>query len=434
MNLKVTVKDLNTCEKVLTIDVAHEEVTAEYDAFFEAVGRRAKIPGFRPGHAPKNVVERHFREQAREEVLHNLISKSFREVVREKELLPITHPTVDQVEFDENHLKFNAHVELRPTVKIEKYAGLSLKREIAPVEEKEVGETVERIRESHAKYQPVEDRQAQMGDYLVSDYRLEVDGKEAEKRSNEWFQIREKDFLEGFSKQLIGAKGGENREVVVKFPANFAKKEWAGKEGHFHVTVKEIKNKMLPELNDDLAREAGNCQTLAEFEKSIRDDLEKHKRDESEVKLEKSLFDELIRQSKFEVPSGMVERRLQAIMEDRANQMLSYGVKEDEVKAQLEKSKDELRKDAERQVRLSFILDEIAVREKVEVQDSDIEKKFSLMAERFRHSADEVSKFYREKEERMESLRAQILNEKVIQLVKDKAQIQDVILPKERAK
>lgn len=434
MNLKVSVKDLNSCEKLLTIDVPQEEVEAEYNLFFEAASKRAKIPGFRPGHAPKNIVARHFKSEARDEVLRNLLSRSFQEATREKSISPISYPKINDVEFDDLHLKFNAHVELRPSIKIDKYTGLQLKREIAAVEDKEIEEVLKRIQDSHAKFQPVEDRSAELGDFLVCDYRLEVDGKEIEKRAGEWFQIREKDFLDGFSKQLIGVKPADQKEVVVKFPENYTKKEMAGKEGHFFVTVSEIKAKVLPALDDDLAREASTYQTFAEFKDSIRKDLGTHKREDAEVKLENGLFEELIKKSRFEVPTGMVERRLRSLAEEQTNQMLSYGMKEEDVKAQLEKAKDNLRSEAEKQIRLSFILDEIAVKENVKVEESDLEAKYQSTAERVRRSVDEVKSYYQEKQERLESLAAQVLNEKVIQLIKDKAIIQEIPQAKEGGK
>jgi trigger factor len=192
------------------------------------------------------------------------------------------------------------------------------------------------------------------------------------------------------------------------------------------VTVKEIKKKSLPVLDDELAREVGSYQTLAELKEAAKKDVEAHKREEAEVKMEKLLFDELVKKAKFEVPASMVERRLESLLEDRSNQLMSMGIKEEDVKKQVEQLRNDLRAEAEKQVRLSFILDEIANLENIKTDEADIEKKLQQIAERVRRPLDEVKAFYHEKEERLDSLQAQAINEKVIQWVKDKAVVQEV--------
>jgi len=425
MKLKINVKDVNSCEKILTIDVPSELVAEEFSHFYESVAKQAKIPGFRPGHAPKHVLALHFRDEARQEVWKQLVSRTFRDAVKQEEIPVIGYPRIENVEFDETRLKFKAHVEMRPKIKIDKYIGLSAKREPVQVNESEIEEALKRIQESHAKFQAVAGRDAKLGDFVVCDYRLQVDQKEVEKRDGEWIELREKDYLEGFSKQLVNAKPGEVREVKITFPLEYGKKEFAGKEGVFSLTIREIKEKKLPALDDELAKGAGDYETLADLKKAIEQDFENHRKHEVEKKVESALLDELLKKSKFEIPSGMVERRLSALVEESIQNLIHRGMKEEDAAREKETFQKNLLPEAQKQIRLSFILDEIATREHIKATEEDLNLKYQVIAERVRRSAEEVKSYYIQEEERKESLLQQIVTEKTIQWIKDKATIEE---------
>lgn len=425
MKLKVNVKDVSACEKMLTIDVPSETVTEEFSTFYQSVSKRARIPGFRPGHAPQHVLKIHFKEEAKQEVLKHLLSRSFYDAVKQESLPVIGTPRIENIEFDESRLKFKALVEMRPKIKIDKYLGLSVTREPVVLDDSEIDQTIKRVQESQAKFVSVEGRAAQLGDYLTCDYKLDVDGKEVEKKSNEWFEIREKDYLEGFSKQLIGVKIGETRNIQVTFPKDYARKEFAEKSAVFTLTVKELKEKKLPAVDDELAKTLGDYSTLTEFKQAVRGDLENHKKKEAEIKLEKSLLDELLKKSKFEVPAGMVERRLESLVEEGVQSLIYQGLKKEDAEKERERFKKNLSAEAERQVRVSFLLDEIANLEHIEATDEDLQLKYQSLSERVRRSPEEVKHYYEEDENRKESLMMQIMNEKVIQRIKDKAIIED---------
>jgi len=421
--LKVDIKNIGPCEKVLTIDVPLNLIQEEFDQFYEYVSKRSKIPGFRPGHAPKNIVALHYKKEAHDEVLKQLLSRSFREAVKEKGINLIGTPKIDEIDFNDQKLKYNAHVEIRPEIKIENYAGLKLKKYVEQVDQKDIQDVLKRYQEAHSKFEAVENREIQVGDYIIGDYVLEVDGKEVERRNGEWFEIREKDYLENFSKQLLGANVGESCKVKIKFPADYAHKEFVGKDGCFTVTIKEHKLRKLPNLDDDLAKEIGEYQTLAELTAAVKKDLSQQKQEQAETELERELLTQLIKISKFDIPQGMVDRRQKALVENQIQQIRMQGAKEEDVEKQREQMAKDLRDEADRQVRLSFLLDEIGKREKIEVTASDIETRLKLISERARRSFDEVKTFYHEKQERLDSIEQQIFNEKVIEWLKGTANI-----------
>ena len=421
--MKVSVKEVSSCEKILTVDVSHDQVKQEFETFYAEVGKVAKIPGFRPGKAPRDVLALHYKESARSEVLKRLIPRSLQEAFSSKNVEPISNPSIERIDFDTEHLSYDAHIEIRPRIKIDRYKGLSVKQKPIEIKDSEIEEALVRIQESHAKFVPAPNRSAEMGDFVVCDYVCLIGGKEIEKRSEDMISIKEKDYLEGFSKQLIGVQAGEEREVKVKFPANYTNKTHAGKDGVFKVSVKEIKTREMPALTDEFAKEAGDFQSLADLKSKIRAEIEHRKKEAKETEIENALLDELLRKSKLEIPKRMVERRMDAMLEETLHSLRHQGLTEEAETKQKEAFREKMRPDAERQVRLSFILDEISVKEKITASDGDFALKYESVAKRYRRPIEEVKNHFEKTEERKESLALQIVNEKVIQLIKDQADI-----------
>ncbi len=419
--LKASIKDGKACEKILKIEVDPATIQKEYEEFYRSVAPKAKIPGFRPGKAPREVIAMHFRHEARENVLKNLISSSYSQALRDKSIEPVGMPEIHEVNFDEKKLSYEAHVEIRPKIKLSKVTGLSAKKEKAEIKPEEINEALKRVQESFAQYKSVEDRPAQMGDYVIADYVCVVDGKEAENRKGEWFEIQENEFLKGFSVQLIGAKPGDEREVSITFPQETGRKEIAGKPAVFKVKVNEIKNKTLPALDDELAKEAGEFKSLAELRERIEKDIRENKEHELDAKYERALLDELVKHNKMDLPEGLVKRRLARMVEDTIANTRERGVPEsklEEIKGQIEK---DMAPEARRQVHIAFLLDEIAAKENIQIADEDFKKRYERVASQYRQSADMVEKYYQENEEARESLKEQIRSEKAIEFIKSNA-------------
>lgn len=418
---KVSIKDGKACEKILNIQVSPEAVQKEYESFFRSVAPKAKIPGFRPGKAPQKVVAMHYKGEAREEVMKTLISDSYHWAIEEKTLKPLLSPQIDEVQFDEATLSYRASIEVRPKVKLSRIEGLSAKKNKAEVKPTEIDEQLKKIQSAHAQFKVVEDRAAVLGDFLIADYTCTVDGKEIERRSDDFLEIRAEEYLKGFSKQLEGVKAGETREVKVTFPEKAGRAELMGKEGIFTVQVKEIKRKELPELNDDLACEAGEFKTLQELKDNIRKELQASKDAEVEAAFEKELLAELLKHNKVELPKRLVERRLQYLLEQAENSMHQHEGGEAEFNAKREELGKELTPEAARQVHLAFLLDEIAEEQKLTVQDEDVKIKYGQVAARFRRPVEEVEKYYSGSEDALENLKEQIRSEKAVEFIKQHA-------------
>jgi len=419
---KVSVKDGKACEKILNIQVSQEAVQKEYESFFRSVAPKAKIPGFRPGKAPQKVVAMHFKGEAREEVMKTLISDSYHWAIEEKTLKPLLSPQIEDVQFDEATLSYRALVEVRPKIKLSRVEGLSAKKPKVEIKPAEIDEQLKKIQTAHAQFKVVEDRAAVLGDFLIADYTCAVDGKEIERRDDDFLEIRAEEYLKGFSKQLVGVKAGETREVKVTFPDKAGRAELMGKEGVFNVKVKEIKKKELPELNDDLAREAGGeFKTLQELKDNIKKELQTSKDAEAETAFEKELLAELLKHNKVELPQRLVERRLQYLLEQAESSMHQHEGGEAEFKSKRDELAKELTPEAARQVHLAFLLNEISEENKFTVEAEDLKKKYLQVAARFRRPTEEVETYYSGNEEALENLKEQIHSEKAVEFIKQHA-------------
>lgn len=419
--LKISVQDGKSCEKVLKIEIGGEDIQREYEQFYKEIAPKAKIPGFRPGKAPRDVLVMHFQEEARQEVLKHLLSHSFQEAVREKTLEPLGLPEIKEVNFTDQKLSYQAFVETRPKIKLSRVTGLSIKRASVEIKPEESQQALKRVQESLAQYKAVEDRPSALGDFLIADYVCSVDGKEADKRTGDWFELKKDEFLKGFSPQLVGLKALDEKEVSVEFPENFGRKELAGKLALFKVKVQEVKTKHLPELNDEMAKEAGEFKTLAELREKVEKDLREAKEHEVETQFEKALLEELVKHNKLELPERLVARRLARLVEDALQHTQRHGLSEGQEEETKKKLEAKLAPEARRQVHLAFLLDEIALREKVTVEEADFKSRFERAAAQYRQPVDVVEKYYREHEEAREGLQDQIRNEKVIEFIKQNA-------------
>lgn len=423
LEIKVSVKDGKACEKILKVEVGEDAIQHEYDHFYQHIASNAKVPGFRPGKAPRNVLELHYKGQAQEQVLKNLISEAYRQAVREKSLEPLSFPDVKDVKFDPKKLSFEAVVEVRPKIKLSKVTGLSAKKEKIELNAEEVDHTVKRIQEQLAQFKAVEDRGAEIGDYVIADYICLVEEKELETRKDDWFELQKEDYLKGFSSQLLGVKSGDERKIEVTFPEDFGRKEVAGKPATFQVKVKEIKSKHLPELNDEFAQSAGEFKTLSELKEHIEKDLRIAKEKEIESKFEKELLDEFVKQNKLELPEGLVKRRAERLMENSLRDFQMRGGSPEKAEEIKEKLREDLEKEARRQVHLAFLLDEVANKENIQPEEKDFKVHYEKMALEVRQPADVVEKYYTDHAEAKDSLVEQIRSEKAIQFIKDNAKI-----------
>jgi trigger factor len=421
--MKVDVENISPVKKKLNIEIAPDSVLKEMDKAISDVAKKAKIPGFRPGKAPKAIVEKHYGEEVRSEVMNRLISDSYLKALQEHSLSPVDVPEIDNVSSlaKGSPLTFTATVEVRPNIVLGIYDGIEVKEKDITVSDEEVNQTIDRLREMYAQLEVVEGRPLEKNDTAIIDFEGHREGKliDGAKASDYMLALGTNALIPGFEDQLTGMNRSETREIKVTFPADYNKKDLAGKDAAFKVTLKEIKKKVLPELNDEFAKDIGGNKSVAELREGIKKDLEARKRDELASAQREELLSKLVDAHSFDVPPGMVERELQAMARQQATRMARQG--RDVKSFDIANFREENRALAEKRVRGLLILDSIAEKEKVEVAEQEISSALAMMARTSGQPVEAIKKYYASLDGGLDNLRSSLIQEKTLGLLLSRA-------------
>jgi trigger factor len=421
--MKVAVENISPVKKKLNIEIAPDSVAKEIDKAISDVAKKAKIPGFRPGKAPKAIVEKHYGEEVRSEVMNRLISDSYLQALQEHNLNPVDVPEIDNVSSlaKGSPLTFTATVEVRPNIELGTYDGIEVKEKDITVSDDEVTQTIDRLREMYAQLEVVEGRPLEKNDTAIIDFEGYRDGKplEGAKASDYMLALGTNTLIPGFEDQLVGMNRGETREIEVTFPADYNNKDLAGKDATFKVTLKEIKKKVLPELNDEFAKDIGGNKSVDELKEGIKKDLEARKRDELASAQREELLSKLVDAHTFDVPPGMVERELQAMARQQATRMARQG--RDVKSFDIAKFREESRALAEKRVRGLLVLDAIAEKEKVEVSAQEVSSALAVMARTSGQPVEAIKKYYESLDGGLDNLRSSLMQEKTLGLLLSRA-------------
>lgn len=421
--MKVKIQDGKPCEKILAIEIGQGRIQEEFETFYKSIAPRAKVPGFRPGKVPHDVLVMHYEKNANDSVLETLLSESLPKALRENGLNPLVTPEIQDVQFNKEKLTYKARVEIRPKIKLSRVAGLSAKKEKVEIKPGAIEKELKQMQEMHAQYKAVEGRPARLGDFVISDYVCIVEGKELEKRTDDWVELKSDEYLKGFSAQLFGVNVGEEKEVQIDFPQDATDKKVAGKKAVFKMKIKEIKEKILPVLDDEFAKQVGEYNDFSDLKAKIASDLEKRLADEQEAAFERELLSELIKHNKLDVPSGLLKRRAEYLMDQSRQQFVSQGGTDEMFEKEKEKLRKEFESEAHRQIQVAFLLDEIAETQGIKAEVFELQQKYENLSRRFRQPKEVVEKYYQEHKEAQESLLDQVRNEKVIEFLKQNAKI-----------
>ncbi len=421
--MKVTVEDISPVKKKLHIQVLPEAIAREMQKAVVDVAKKAKIPGFRPGKAPKNVVEKHYQMEIQSEVMNRLISESYLQAVQEKNLIPVEMPNITNISplAKDAPLNFTALVEVRPTFELGPYEGIEVKDAPVVPTDDEVSQTIDRLREMYARLEVVEGQALDASHTAIIDFEGFRDGKtiEGAKAKDYTLMLGTGSLIPGFEEQLVGMNKGETREISVAFPADYNNKELAGKDAKFTVTLKEVKKKVLPELNDEFAKDLGEHKTVDDLRTRIREDIEIRKKNELASGQREELLGKLVDAHAFDVPEGMVERELMSMARSQATRMARQGM--DLKSFDIAKFRLTNRDLAVRRVKGILILDVIADKEKIEVGDAEVNAALAAAARGSGQKLEEVRKYYESQEGGLDSLRVNLLHDKTLSHLLSKA-------------
>jgi trigger factor len=430
--MQVTIEEVNTTRRRLAVEVPVDAVSAELDRAFGRVQREAKLKGFRPGRAPRSVLERYFGDQVRADVLSHLIEHSYSDAIREAGLRPVGPPEIvpESVEAGKP-LRYSATIDILPKIEIADPAGLPAKRPRRQVGEEDVDRAVEHLRESLAELRPVEGRdEAREGDFVSIDYTTSIGGKPLPngQQENRLIELGRGAIPAELERALVGTKVGERKAVDVDFPKEHSDASIAGKTVRFDLTLRGIREKVLPAADDDLAKEHGECATLAELRDKLRERIASSWAREADEHVRDQLIDEVVRRNPFEVPKSLVERQVDAFIEDLLGRVGARRAELERDAERLEKLREEYRPRAERQVRAVLALDALAAQKGIVVSDDDVEHRIGELATQAGGHGARVREIYREAASRDE-LRGRIARERALEQIFNSAMIEDVEAP-----
>ena len=376
--MKIKVEDIDPVQKKVLIEVPVEQVMLEFDKAYKKIGQHVKIKGFRKGKAPRSLIRRYHGDSVREEVLEGLIRKTFPKVLKDLDAKLATEPMLEDVgELKEGEpFSYSALLNFWPEFDLPEYKGLRLERAKVMVTEEEVEEQMQALRKHFGFVESLEeDRPVQEGDIVILDFQGSFNGEPVEglKEENYYIEVGTGYFNEKFEKGLIGAEKGAERVIEVDYPEDALNENVAGKTIQYTVLVKDIKKRVLPDLDDEFAKKIGpQYNTIDTLRERMRKQLEEDKKEAADRALRQQLIDKLIEQVDFPLPKALVDKKLTQMMDNIVAHLQERGMDLEGTGMSEERLKEKMRPDAERQVKMEMILDEIAEKEGISVSNEDL--------------------------------------------------------------
>lgn len=362
------------CKHEIEITVPVDEITRETDRVVANIQQKVRLPGFRPGKAPVNLIRTKFAKQVREDVLENLLPKYFKKKVEEEELHPVGRPSVKDVEFKEGEpLRFKAEFEVAPDIELKDYRGVTVHYSEPVVTEEDVAKRIEEIREQKAQFVNIDPRPAADGDYAVISLDSISGVAEPVHQDEMQLKVGDQDTLAVFSETLRGMSPEEEREFEVTYPEDYGKEQLAGKTVRFRMKLKMLRTKELPELNDEFAQDLGDYPTLNDLREAIRKSIFQEREYASQQKAKDQLVDKLVEAHDFPVPEAYIERQIEAQLETQFRSLAERGVDPSKLKIDWTKLKEAQRPKALQAVKASMLVDKIADRESIHATNDEVD-------------------------------------------------------------
>ncbi len=422
MNVKVEKKENSKVEIEFTMD--KKQFEEELEKAYKQNAKKFKVPGFRAGMVPRAIVEQTYGESVLYEfVIENTVDDAYRTAVVENNLEIVSRPELDikQIGKDKDFI-FVVNVCVKPEATVKDYKGIEVKKVSTRVTKKDVDAELEKIREKNARIVTVEDRELKSGDISIIDFEGFTDGKafEGGKAENFELTIGSGQFIPGFEDQMIGMKVNEERDINVKFPEEYHVKDLAGKDATFKVKLHEIKEKVLPEIDDEFAKDVSEFDNLEDYKKDLNKKIKADKENHAKIDMEQEAIDKFIEKVEVTIPEEMIDSEVDKMIEEM-NANLSYqGLNIDQylqyMGTTLDEYKKQMRDQAQRRIKLDLGLEYVAKEEKVEVEEKDIDEKIKELAAQYGNKDDES---LLKNENARNYMRQQLVYEKTMKVITD---------------
>ncbi|MSO65821.1 MAG: trigger factor [Alphaproteobacteria bacterium] len=432
--MQVTETSSEGLKRAYRVVVPSGDIQSSVDEKINALAATARLPGFRPGKVPSKVLRQRFGKSVLGEVLQETLDSSVRKMIEEKSLRPALQPKVEVTKFDEgNDLEYSIEVEVLPDITPGDFSALKLERVVAEPAEADVEEGLKRLADQQKTYNPTEAAAAaREGDAVIVDYDGAIDGETFVGGSGKDVQVvlGAGWLVPGFEAQLVGAKAGDQKEVVVTFPADYPYEQLRGKEAKFAVAVKEVKVAAVPPLDDELAKRLG-IDNLKALRQRVHDQLAQEFTQISRARLKRQLLDQLDAANRFEVPGGLVDGEFQAIWQQVETDRQRGVVDEDQKGKPDDELKAEYRAIAERRVRLGLLLSKVGEANNISVAQDEVNRAITQQSQRFPGQEQRIFEYYRSNPQAAAQLRAPIFEDKVVDFLIELAAVTERKVSKE---
>lgn len=433
--MNVTVETLGPCKKLVRVEVDATEVDAAFESVTAAVQKQAKLPGFRPGKTPRHLVIKTYSHHIEEETRKKLTSESFRKAVEQEKLRVISTSNLEEIQFGRGQsMQFAATVETSPEFELPEYKGLPVQREIRRVTDEDVNRAVGMLRDQRASFNDVA-RPVQEGDIAVVNYTGTSEGKPltefaptarglTEKKGS-WMPVAKDSFIPGFTEQLIGAQAGEKRTVNVVFPADFVAATLSGRAGVYEVEVVQVKEKVLPPVDDELAKSFG-AENLDALVAGVRRDLE----NELKTKLKRSVRDQILRglltQVNFDLPESIVTNETRNVVYEIVQENKERGIPKEAIDAQKDQIFNFANNSARDRLKAGFVLNRIAEKEGIKVEEKEIMQRVLMLAEQYQIKPERMIRQLQDRNG-IQQIAEQIVTNKVLDFIELQAKVEEVL-------
>ena len=425
--MSVQVETLEKSMAKLTIEVSAEEFETALDKAYKKNKNKISLPGFRKGKAPRAMIEKMYGTGVfYEDAANDLIPGAYESAAKESELEIVAQPSIDVTQIEKGKpFIFTATVAVKPEVTLGDYKGIEVEKKTAEVTDEELQAEIDKVRESNSRMITVEDRAVQDGDITTIDFEGFVDGEpfEGGKGENYPLTIGSHSFIDHFEEQLIGKNIGEETEVNVTFPEQYQAEELQGKPAVFKVTIKEIKVKELPELDDDFAQDVSEFDTVDEYKEDLKKKLLENKEAALKREKEEDVVGKIIENATMEIPDPMVDTQVRQMVQEFSQRIQSQGLSLQQYMQFTgmtpESLTNELQPQALKRIQSRLVLEAVVAAENIETSDEDLEKELEKMAEMYQMEADKLKELVGEEEKKQIALDLAV--QKAVELVVDAA-------------
>jgi trigger factor len=432
--VNVTIENLAPCKKLMRVEVDAKAVDEAFATVTKDFAKQAALPGFRPGKAPAPMVAKKYEVEIAEEVKKKVMGDAYRKAVEEQKLDVLGYPDIEEIQFGRGQaLQFAATLETSPDFQLPEYKGLAVKREAKIVSEADIDRALNMLREQQVKFETV-NRPAATGDIAVVNYTATSEGKPLTELSptakglteqkNFWVEMKPDSFLPAFADQLTGANAGSKRTVTVTFPADFAPKDLSGKTAVYDVEVVEVKEKILPALDDAFAKALG-AEDLTKLREGVKNDLESELKSKLTRDTQAQLVKELMGRVNFDLPESAVAQETKNVVYDLVRENAKRGVSRDLIEKEKDAIYSAASSNAKDRVKMAFLMQRIAEKEEIKVSQEEILQRVQFLSQMYQIPPD---KFVKDLQKRngFVQIYDQLAHEKVLAFLEANAKIEEV--------